>query len=105
MTRSWDGAILGTALPSQLDGVSVTVGGKPAYLAFIGPAQLNLLLATDDITGSVEVRVATPQGSSSASAVIGTLRAGLFPSPMDRKYAAATHADGALVARRAWGSA
>ena len=98
VTRSWDGAIQGTALPSQLEGVSVTVGGKPAYLAFVSPAQLNVLLPTDDITGPVEVKVTTPQGSSSATAVVERYAPGLFPNPLDRKYAVATHADNALVA-------
>ncbi|MDP2997123.1 MAG: choice-of-anchor V domain-containing protein [Bryobacterales bacterium] len=98
VTRSWDGAIQGTALPSQLEGVSVTVGGKPAYLSLVSPAQLNLLVPTDDITGPVEVKVTTPQGSSSATAVVERYAPGFFPNPLDRKYAVATHADDALVA-------
>ncbi len=98
VTRSWDGAIQGTALPSQLEGVSVTVGGKPAYLSLVSPAQLNVLLPTDDITGPVEVKVTTPQGSSSVAAVAQRYAPGFFPNPLDRKYAVATHADNALVA-------
>jgi uncharacterized protein (TIGR03437 family) len=100
--RSWDGAIQGTALPSQLEGVSVTVGGKPAFLAFMrpNPAQLNVLLPTDDMTGSVEVKVTTPGGSATAQAVIETHAPAFFlRDPENRRYVAATHADGAVVGK------
>ena len=99
LTRSWDGAIQGTALPSQLEGVSVTVGGKPTYLAFVSPTQLNVLLPADDVTGPAEVKVTTPQGSSTATAEIQRYAPGLFRNPLDVKSVVATHGDNALVAK------
>ncbi|MGA2328387.1 MAG: family 16 glycosylhydrolase [Bryobacteraceae bacterium] len=41
-TRDWRADdILNGILPTQLDGVSVTVNGKPAYIAFVGSTQIN----------------------------------------------------------------
>src|SRR5512135_54327 len=59
--QTWEGAIQGNSLPTQLGGVSVTVGGRPAYLAYVSPRQLNVLLPTDAVTGPAEVQVTTPQ--------------------------------------------
>ena len=43
-TRQWNQEdIVGGNLPVQLDGVSVTIGGKPAYLGYVSPKQLNRL--------------------------------------------------------------
>ncbi len=98
LTRSWEGAIQGTALPSQLEGVSVTLGGKPAYLALVSPAQLNVLLPTDEIAGPVELKVTNPQGSSRVDAVLERYAPGFFTNPLARKYVVATHADNVLVA-------
>jgi uncharacterized protein (TIGR03437 family) len=97
-TRSWDGAIQGTALPSQLEGVSVTVGGKPAYLALVSPLQLNVLLPTGDWAGPAEVKVITAHGAASVPAVVQRHAPGFFSSPLERKYVVATHTDNALVA-------
>jgi uncharacterized protein (TIGR03437 family) len=103
-TRTWDGAIQGTTLPSQLEGVSVTVGGKQTYLAFISPTQLNVLLPADDMTGSVEVKVTTPSGSWSEAAVIDRYAPGFFPSSLGGNYVAATHIDAAAVGNGQAGS-
>ncbi len=99
VTRSWDGAIQGTTLPTKLEGVSVTVGGRPAYPAYLSPTQLNVLLPTDELTGPVEVKVTTPQGSASASVAMQRHLPGLFPLRLDRQYVVATHGDNVLVAK------
>ncbi|MBZ5723527.1 MAG: hypothetical protein LAP87_00880 [Acidobacteriia bacterium] len=52
-------------LPTSLDGVKVTVGGKPAYVNAISPGQINVL-APDVGFGSLEVTVTTPVGTSAA---------------------------------------
>ena len=41
-------------MPTSLDGVSVTIGGKPAYVSFISPGQLNVL-APDVPAGPITV--------------------------------------------------
>lgn len=64
-TDDWSNSIVNGALPISLDGVSVIMGGKPAYIYYITPGQLNVL-APDLTPGPVSVVVTTPTGSSSA---------------------------------------
>ena len=46
-TRTWDSAdFRGMNLPTQLDGVSVTIDGRQAYVYFISPTQLNVLVSS-----------------------------------------------------------
>src|ERR1039457_5550645 len=52
------------ALPTQLDGVSLKIDGKPAYVAFISPAQINVQAPADSALGPVPVEV-TYNGSTS----------------------------------------
>ena len=40
---TWDKAIVDGKLPTSLDGVSVTIGGKPAYIYFVSPGQINAI--------------------------------------------------------------
>ena len=40
-TDTWNNSIVNGALPTHLDGVSVTIGGKPAYINYISPGQIN----------------------------------------------------------------
>jgi len=40
---------------TQLDGVSVTVNGKSAFVYYISPAPVNVLTRPDVLTGPVEV--------------------------------------------------
>jgi uncharacterized protein (TIGR03437 family) len=44
-------------MPTSLDGVSVTVNGKPAYIYFVCPTQINVLTPLDSTTGPVAVVV------------------------------------------------
>jgi uncharacterized protein (TIGR03437 family) len=62
-TDDWSHSIINGALPTSLDGVSVTMGGKPAYVYYISPGQLNVL-APDLPAGPVTVTVTTPGGTS-----------------------------------------
>jgi uncharacterized protein (TIGR03437 family) len=59
----WDTSITDGQLPTQLDGVSVTIGGHPAYISAVTPGQINAQ-APDIANGSMEVVVTTPAGSS-----------------------------------------
>jgi len=100
-TRTWrNDEIVDGKLPTQLDGVSVTVNNKPAAVYFISPAQINVQAPTDNSTGPVQVQVTTPQGTSSASAQLATFAPGFFVfDPESRKYLAAVHADGTLLGK------
>jgi uncharacterized protein (TIGR03437 family) len=42
-------------MPTQVDGVSVTVNGKAAYLYYVSPTQLNVLAPPDAMEGPVQV--------------------------------------------------
>jgi uncharacterized protein (TIGR03437 family) len=96
-TRSWEGAVQGKALPSQLEGVTVTVGGRTACLALVSPTQLNVLLPTGDISGLREVKVTNTLGSSSATTMIEQHAPGFFQNATDGRYVVATHADATLI--------
>jgi uncharacterized protein (TIGR03437 family) len=62
-TDNWGHAIVNGQLPTSLDGVSVTIGGKAAYVYFISPGQINVL-APDIPAGPVSVTVTTAGGTS-----------------------------------------
>jgi uncharacterized protein (TIGR03437 family) len=65
--RIWQGSdFVGGKLPIALDGVSVTVDGKAAYVYYISPTQVNILTPPDAMTGSVPV-VVTANGATSAT--------------------------------------
>ena len=102
-TRSWVAADFnGTKLPTQLDNVSVTVNGEPAYISFISPSQINFLTPTDLAPGPVQIQVtnnglvsttvsATAQSSAPAFFTIGAVNAA------GNSYIAATHGDGTIA--------
>jgi uncharacterized protein (TIGR03118 family) len=96
-TRPWqDADFTNNRLPTQLDGVSVTVGGKPAYVSYISPSQVNVLTPAGLSIGDVDVQ--TRSGSLISNPV--TVRSEVV-SPalfqLSEKYAIATHTDGSLV--------
>src|ERR1019366_8106391 len=99
--RAWrDADFLNGRLPTSLDGVSVTINGKPAAIAFISPLQINVLAADDTATGLVPVQVKNALGSSDSVLVLQqTAAPALFQlRAANANYAAATHADGSLLA-------
>ncbi len=96
-TRSWgaDDFIDG-ALPTLLDGVSVTINGKPAFVYYISPTQLNVLAPDDPAAGPVAIQVTNAAGVSAAYMVDkAALSPGLFL--FTEKYPAAVHADGVYL--------
>jgi uncharacterized protein (TIGR03437 family) len=57
-TRVWRGdEIVDGKLPTELDGVSVKINGKPAAVYFISPEQINVQAPSDDREGDVQVEV------------------------------------------------
>ena len=65
---TWNSFIVNGKLPTSLDSVTVSVGGKPAYLYYVSPSQINLL-APDIPPGSTQVTVSTAAGTSSTFTV------------------------------------
>ena len=99
-TRSWTGSdFSGDRLPTRLDGVTVSINHKPAYVYYISPTQLNVLAPEDSAEGLVPVEVTTPDGRSDAVLVRKQKTApALFTfSGQAARYAAAVFPDGVLV--------
>jgi uncharacterized protein (TIGR03437 family) len=89
-TDNWNTSIANQQLPTQLSGVSVTVGGKPAYVHYISAGQINIV-APDVSAGSVQVQVSN-SGVLSAPFTATARRYGpaFF---LWGQYAVATHTD------------
>jgi uncharacterized protein (TIGR03437 family) len=66
--RTWRAdEVVGGNLPTSLDGVSVTINGKPAFVYYISPAQINVQAPSDTAVGTVNA-VVTNNGWASAPA-------------------------------------
>lgn len=85
--------------PTSLGGVGVTINGKPAYLDYISPGQINAIAPEDPALGVVAVQVTTAQGNSYPAAVVKQrMTPQFFAWTMNgTNYVAARHADGTLV--------
>lgn len=96
-TRQWRGDdIKNGALPTSLDGVSVNVNGKAAYVEYVSPTQINILTPDDSSTGPVQIQVTTVGGTADPVSVTLQKTAPAFFT-FDGKYLAATHVDGTLI--------
>ena len=98
-TRPWrDTDFQNGRLPTALDGVSVTINGKPAAVSLISPTQINVLAADDTATGLVPVQVKNAVGTSDSVLALLQTAAPQFFQFQGNPYALGTHADGSLVA-------
>lgn len=64
-TATWTGNF-----PTSLGGTSVTINGKPAYLWYVSPNQINLQAPSDTATGPVPVVVTTPNGTATSTVTL-----------------------------------
>jgi len=65
--RAWQTSdFVNGQMPAALDGVSVTVNGKSAYVYYISPTQVNILTPPDAMPGTVMVQI-TNNGLPSAA--------------------------------------
>lgn len=98
-TTTWNNApdFASGKLPTQLGGVSVTVNGKPAFVYFVSPTQINVLTPLDGTTGSVAVVVTTSGTSAPPFQVNIRPVAPAFALAGATRNIAARHADGSLV--------
>jgi uncharacterized protein (TIGR03437 family) len=65
--RSWQTSdFVNGQMPTQLDGVGVTMNGKNTYIYYISPAQVNVLAPPDLAVGPVQVKV-TFNGATAAA--------------------------------------
>jgi uncharacterized protein (TIGR03437 family) len=72
--------------PQQLGGTSVMINGKPAYLWFVSPGQINLQTPDDTAGGSVNVVVTNSSGSATSTVTLGQF--GPSWSLLDTKHVA-----------------
>ena len=109
-TRTWRAdEIHNGVLPTQLDGVSVTIDGKAAAIYYISPTQIDALVPAGANPGLVQVWVTGKAGSSVPSFVeIGA--DGAAPSSSGAARAARrsrwrpTRISGTPAIRRSWGT-
>jgi len=80
-------------LPLQLNDISVRFNGMPAYMAYISPTQLNILIPDDPTIGVVALQ---EQGQLIQSNILLVNKVALSPGlfPFTARYPAAVHLDG-----------
>jgi uncharacterized protein (TIGR03118 family) len=98
-TRVWnDGDFVKGALPTEIDGVSVSINGDPAYVYSVSPAQLVVLTSTDLAAPGTATLTTNNNGLISGSVTIQVQAlAPTFFTSNDGKHVAAVHADGSMV--------
>ena len=97
MTYTWQGVdIVKGALPTSVQGVSVTINGTPAYIDYISASQINVLAPDDAITGSVQVVVTVGGQASNSFAVQKNAFSPAFLT-FDGQHVAAEHLNYSLL--------
>jgi uncharacterized protein (TIGR03437 family) len=94
---TWGNSIVNGKLPSALDGVSVSIGTKPAYVGYVSPTQLNFVVP-DLQPGPVQVTVTTSAGTSAAFTVTAQTYGPMF-FLWPGNQAVATRTDFSLAAK------
>jgi len=104
-TRPWAGGdFTGVKAPTNLDNTQVTVDGKAAFVNFISPTQVNVVVPDGVANGPVQVIVKTAGGSSDpvtitgASVAPGLLAPGAFLVG-GKQYVVAQFADQTFAGR------
>src|SRR5581483_6832803 len=85
VTRQWLGPDFDVAnAPTNLEGTSVSIGGKPAFLSYISPTQINVQAPADTATGPVGITVTNCAGTSAPATLNrASIAAGLLAPPAD----------------------
>ena len=101
--RGLDGPdIVNGLLPTMLNGAGVTIGGKPAFIGFVSPGQVNALVPDDTATGDTQIIATNANGQSTPVTVTRTALSPAFLPFTDadgKKYVAARHADNSIMAK------
>ncbi len=99
-TRIWQGSdFVGNALPTALDGVSVSIQGRPALVYFVSPTQLNVLAPDNTLTNTRFGIIVRNNGVNSNPFVANVLPRNPEFFRFDGRYIAAVHQDGTLVGK------
>ncbi len=100
----------GANAPTVLDGVSVSIAGKPAYVWYLSPGQLNVQAPEDAATGNVSITVTNCKATSSSFTFARQALAPGFLAPSNytangTPYMVATfNSDGAYVLNTSTGA-
>jgi len=105
--RSWTTADFtgsGLIAPTSLDGVTVTIGGQPAYIDYISGNQINARVPYSVAPGQQQLTVKTAAGAAlvAATVTVNALQPGMFAPPSlkvgGNQYVGALFSDGATYA-------
>lgn len=102
-SRAWTGADFnGIHAPTSLDGTTVTIGGQPAFIAYVSPSQVNAQAPSNLATGQQSITVTTVSGTSASSTItVKAIAAGMwapsFTNIGGKQYVAALFPDWTFV--------
>jgi uncharacterized protein (TIGR03437 family) len=80
-TANWTGNF-----PTSLAGTTVTIDGKPGYLSYVSPTQIDVQAPSDSARGSVAVSVTTGFGAATSNAALAVIAPSFFL--LDSKHVA-----------------
>ena len=96
--RTWQiSDFVNNALPTQLDGVSVTVNGKSAYVSYISPTQVNILTPPDPLSAEPQIAISNNGAVSASFTVLAQSLSPSFFVSSDGLHVVAIHVDGTFV--------
>lgn len=96
-SRTWLASdFINNQMPTALDGISVTVNSKSAFVEYISPTQINILTPPDTMPSTVPIQVTN---NGVVSAVVQVPAQPVSPSffLFSGPYVAATHVDGSFL--------
>jgi uncharacterized protein (TIGR03437 family) len=94
--RVWQASdFVNNQMPTELDGTSVTINGKSAYVYFISPSQVNVLTPFDASTGPVIVELTFKGAKAKFAIPAKSITPGFFS--FDGIHPAAAHTDGTFI--------
>jgi uncharacterized protein (TIGR03118 family) len=93
-TGTWQSSdFVNNALPTTLDGVTVTINGESAYIEYVSPTQINFLVPADISPGAAQIQLANNGLTSATESAEILAVAPSFFLFAGTKYIAATHSD------------
>ena len=102
-TREWaSNDFIDGKAPTTLRGTSVSIGGRPAYVSYVSPGQVNVQVPDSLPAGQYDVVVQSSLGSSTPYKVtVADVQPGLYAPPSllsgGKQYAGVILADGSLA--------
>ena len=84
LQQTWGGADFnGPQAPTALGGTTVTIGGKPAYVDYVSPHQVNVQVPSGIATGNQKITVTTYGGTSAVyNIVTNAVEPGILAPPV-----------------------